>query len=123
VPLMKEQKIIQKATDEPKNQLRKGEVGIRKIYSAIRREEKKEMATNEARVRLASQGLLQKKVSREIVPPPSLFHKDMRSITEMEVAPESVDLIFTDPPYKEHELPIYTLTHSISMVYLLFIGG
>jgi hypothetical protein len=55
-----------------KNQLRKGEVGIRKAYSAIRREEKKEQATDEARTRLATQGLLQRTVTtkREIVPPP-----------------------------------------------------
>ena len=37
-----------------------------------------------------------------------LYNKDFRKYTKAEVKPDSIDLIFTDPPYLEEDLQLYT---------------
>jgi len=43
-----------------------------------------------------------------VMPPtPQLYCGDCRELAEDKIAPESVDLIFTDPPYPKKFLPLY----------------
>lgn len=100
-------KIIEKGSEEQKNLLRKGDVGIRKIYGQIKREEKRHDLIHKAvleRQQFKQQPTIAAKPADGSI---RLFKNDFRKLTEEEVRPESVDLIFTDPPYDYESLPLY----------------
>jgi 16S rRNA G966 N2-methylase RsmD len=104
-------KIIEKATPEQINSLRSGDIGIRKVYSQIRRDEKRNELIQAARNRLKIQdhSVIEKAGARKVVDTPSpyrLYNRDFREIGK-EIEPNSVDLIITDPPYGQDQLPLY----------------
>ena len=104
-------KIIAKGSDQEKNELRKGAVVVRKIYSQVSREDKKIDLINKARqsvmvgnrVTISPTTPIRKD---DTIPHPVLYNKDFREIIHLEIPSDSVDLIFTDPHYNADALPI-----------------
>jgi len=101
-------KIIKQGSEQQKIQLRRGEVGVRKVYGQLRREEKRQELILKARGQddMAAGG---KQTTAMMVPPSDvqLHLGDFRKLTDKQVKPESIDLIFTDPPYDGDSLPLY----------------
>ena len=91
-------KIIIKGGEDQKNALRKGDVGIKKIYGQLRREDRDELI-QKARlappiVQLPHNNQLKQSGNANV----QLYHSDFRLLTEQQITPETVDLIFTEPP-------------------------
>jgi len=101
-------KIIIKGSEDQKDALRKGDVGIKKMYGQLRREERKDELIQKARlappiVQLPSNIQLKKTGNDNV----QLYHSDFRRLTEQQIPSESVDLIFTDPPDDVASLSMY----------------
>jgi tRNA G10 N-methylase Trm11 len=97
-------KIILKGSEDQKNALRKGDVGIRKVYGQLRREERKVELIEKAKIAPTFGPTGKGTAGNAEV---QLYHSDFRQLTEQQIPPESVDLIFTDPPYDAEHLPLY----------------
>jgi len=87
-------KIIAKGSEDQKNSSRKGNVGIRKVYGQLRRDEKREELIEKA-------GIERTKVIKSSTSAPEdntvqLYHNDFLRLTDNQIQPESIDLIFTD---------------------------
>lgn len=91
-------KIVINGSEDQKNALRNGKVGINKIYRQIRDEEiqAKLAASYDATTNTLS--------GDDNV---RLYCSDFRLLTEQQIPSESVDLIFTDPPDSVDSLSIY----------------
>lgn len=95
-------KIIIKGNEDQKNALRKGDVGIQKIYGQLRREERRNELIQSAKLAPPIPQLMQSGNANV-----QLYHSDFRELTEKQIPTESVDLIFTDPPYDADSLTLY----------------
>jgi hypothetical protein len=96
-------KIIIKGSEDQKNALREGDVGIKKIYGQLRREERRNELIQKAK--LATPITQQLKQSGN--PNVQLYHYDFKLLTEQQMASESADLIFTDPRDDGDSLPMF----------------
>jgi hypothetical protein len=96
-------KIIIKGSEDQKNALRGGDVGIKKIYGQLRREERRNELIQKAK--LATPITQQLKQSGN--PNVQLYHSDFRLLTEQQMASQSADLIFTDPSDDGDSLPMF----------------
>lgn len=96
-------KIIIKGSEDQKNALREGDLGIKKIYGQLRREERRNELIQKAK--LATPITQQPKQSGN--PNVQLYHSDFRLLTEQQMTPESAHLIFTDPPDDGDSLPMF----------------
>jgi DNA methylase len=101
------QKIIIKGGEDQKNALRKGDVGIKKIYGQLRREDR-DALIQKARlappiVQLPHNDQLKQSGNANV----QLYHSDFRLLTEQQIPPETVDLIFTEPPDDGDSLSMY----------------
>jgi hypothetical protein len=96
-------KIIIKGSEDQKNALREGDVGIKKIYGQLRREERRNELIQKAK--LATSITQQLKQSGN--PNVQLYHYDFKLLTEQQMASESADLIFTDPRDDGDSLPMF----------------
>ncbi len=72
------------------------------MYNQIRRQEKKEDLFRQ--VRQAVGGECQHETENSS---PKLIPSDFQDIDSATIADSSIDLIFTDPPYKREWLPLY----------------
>jgi hypothetical protein len=97
-------KIITKGSDDQKNALRKGDVGIRKVYGQLRREERRVELIDKAKL-VPSHGAAGKTQSGNANV--QLYHSDFRKLDEQQMPSESADLMFTDPPYDAEHLHLY----------------
>ena len=95
-------KIIEKGTEEQKSSLRRGTIGMTNVYNQIRRQEKKEDLIRQ--VQQAGGGECQHETEISI---PKLIQSDFQEIDSATIADSSIDLIFTDPPYKREWIPSY----------------
>ena len=91
----KGREIIKKAPEELKDQLRKRKVKIDKAYGLIQKQQKKQELIN----------------AKPILDFPKdsikLFHGDFIEKSKEFVADNSIDLLFTDPPYASEYLSLY----------------
>jgi ParB-like chromosome segregation protein Spo0J len=88
------EEILKKASDETKQKLRKGKTTINKVSNAIKKEEKRQALTN----------------TESIIKLPDsikLIHGDFKEESKKQIPDNSIDLIFTDPPYTEESLSSY----------------
>jgi len=92
-------KIIIKDSEDQKNALRKGDVGVQKIYGQIRREERRDELIQNAKLAPSIPQLMQSGNANV-----QLYHSDFRDLTDLQLPSESGDLIFTQPP---DSLPLY----------------
>lgn len=105
-------KILDKGTPDQINALRAGDLSIRKVYSQIRREEKRDDLIRQARDRLKIQEPTTivrdnghtKTLDFDWSQRCTLYNKDFRQV---QIAPDSVDLIVTDPPYTQDQLYLF----------------
>ena len=95
-------RIIEKGTEEQKNSLRRGTIGITNVYNQIRRQKQKE-ALNRQVQEVAANG---SQNNKEIVSRAQLIHANFQSIEADLIGDKSLDLVFTDPPTKE-SVPLY----------------
>ncbi len=95
-------KIIQKGTEDQKNSLRRGNIGLTNVYNQIRRQEQKEEQTRQ--VQEAAGGGCHADTESSRV---KLIHGDFQNIDAAAIGDNSIDLIFTDPPYDKEWLPSY----------------
>lgn len=86
-------KIIELGSDEVKQKLREGKTTISKEYQKIQKEQKKRQ-------------LMSKVPKMELPENCQLFHGDFEEIGK-NIPDNSIDLIFTDPPYGSEGLEIY----------------
>ena len=101
-------KIITKGSEDQKNVLRKGDVGIKKIYRQLRREEKEAELIEKAKLappiaQLVQNNQLKQRGNANV----QLYHSDFRELTEQQIPSKSVDLIVTHPPDDGDSLPMY----------------
>ena len=85
--------ILHKATPDFIDKARKGQKAINKVYNLIQKEEKRSILINEAS-------------KFELPDNVQLVNDDFREYCKL-IPDNSIDLIFTDPPYPRRDLPIY----------------
>ncbi len=85
--------IIKKASEELKEQVRSGKIPINKAYTTIRKEEKREKRHEEI-----------KKIQVNLPETITLYNQEFQTAP---IKPNSVALMFTDPPYHEKYLPLF----------------
>ena len=97
-------KIIEQGTEEQKAKLREGKESTNKIYNEIVKAQKKEELLKNAKI--SSLYLIQTKDNNNF----NTYKLLLGDLTEKgkEISDESIDLIFTDPPYSTESLSIYT---------------
>jgi ParB/Sulfiredoxin domain len=101
-------KIIIKGSDDQKNALRKGDVGIKKVYGQLRREERRDELIRKAKLAPPIAQLLHNnQLKQSGNANAQLYHSDFRLLTEQQIPSGSVDLIFTDPPDDVASLSMY----------------
>jgi 16S rRNA G966 N2-methylase RsmD len=96
-------KIIEKGTEDQKNNLRKDIIGITNVYNQIRRQEQKEDLIRQVQEAAASGSQHGKEIASRI----KLIQGDFQYIDAATIGDKSIDLIFTDPPYHKEWLPMY----------------
>lgn len=96
----KAETIIQKGNSEQLQRLRDGKAKVSKIYDYITKSEKKLKLQSDL-LAITASGRTGETLNE------SLFCGDFREQGQEKIKNESVDLIFTDPPYKTEDLPIY----------------
>jgi 16S rRNA G966 N2-methylase RsmD len=85
--------IIDKASDKQKEKLNCGAKSINELYSAIQKEEKRQELINTKSIIELPEGC-------------KLYLADFRTKSK-DIPDNSIDLIFTDPPYDKESLPLY----------------
>ena len=98
-------KIIEEGTEEQKNKLRDGKESTNKIYNAIVKAKKKDELLKNSKVLLSS--VVTTDTCNNNYDSYKLFLGDLIE-KEKEISNESIDLIFTDPPYSTDHLHIYS---------------
>jgi 16S rRNA G966 N2-methylase RsmD len=88
-------KVKQNSSEETKKKLRSGKGSIKKEYDKIRKEEKKQEALAQPPVISLPQNV-------------ELHHADFVSYCEDNIPTNSVDMIYTDPPYGEDAVHYYS---------------
>ena len=96
-------KIIEKGTEDQKNNLRKDTIGITNVYNQIRRQEQKEDLIRQVQEAAASGSQHGKEIASRI----KLIQGDFQYVDTATIGDKSIDLIFTDPPYHKEWLPMY----------------
>jgi ParB-like chromosome segregation protein Spo0J len=96
-------KIIEKGTENQKNNLRKDTIGITSVYNQIRRQEQKEDLIRQVQEAGASGSQPDKEIAARV----NLIQGDFQYIDTTAIGDKSIDLIFTDPPYHKEWLPMY----------------
>jgi ParB-like chromosome segregation protein Spo0J len=96
-------KIIEKGTEDQKNNLRKDSVGITNVYNQIRRQEQKEDLIRQVQ----EAGANGSQHGKEIISRVNLIQGDFQYMDTTAIGDKSIDLIFTDPPYHKEWLPKY----------------
>jgi site-specific DNA-methyltransferase (adenine-specific) len=96
-------KIIEKGTEDQKNNLRKDIIGITNVYNQIRRQEQKEDLIRQVQEAAANGSQHGKEIASRI----KLIQGDFQYIDAATIGDKSIDLIFTDPPYHKEWLPMY----------------
>jgi ParB-like chromosome segregation protein Spo0J len=96
-------KIIEKGTEDQKNNLRKDTIGITSVYNQIRRQEQKEDLIRQVQEACASGSQPDKEIAARV----NLIQGDFQYIDTTAIGDKSIDLIFTDPPYHKEWLPMY----------------
>src|SRR6266540_959614 len=86
--------ILKKARKEDIEKLNSGKKTISKIYRKVMKEEKRKQ-------------LMQMKPLIELPDGVKLFCSDFREITKKEIKDNSIDLIFSDPPYDHNGISLY----------------
>jgi ParB-like chromosome segregation protein Spo0J len=97
------EKIIEKGTEDQKNNLRKDTIGITNVYNQIRRQEQKEDLIRQVQEAATSGSQRGKDIASRI----KLIQGDFQYIDAATIGDKSIDLIFTDPPYHKEWLPMY----------------
>jgi ribosomal protein S17E len=87
-------KIIEKGTEDQKNNLRKDIIGITNVYNQIRRQEQKEDLIRQVQEAGASGSQPDKEIAARV----NLIQGDFQYIDTTAIGDKSIDLIFTDPP-------------------------
>lgn len=95
-------KIIEEGTEEQKNKLREGKKSTNKIYNEIMKAKKKEELLNNSQISSLA-GVTPNNDYK-------LFKLFLGDLIEKgkEISEESIDLIFTDPPYSNEHRQIYS---------------
>jgi site-specific DNA-methyltransferase (adenine-specific) len=96
-------KIIEKGTEDQKNNLRKDIIGITNVYNQIRRQEQKEDLIRQVQEAATNGSQHGKEIASRI----KLIQGDFQYIDAATIGDKSIDLIFTDPPYHKEWLPMY----------------
>jgi hypothetical protein len=96
-------KIIIKANQSQKNALREGKVGVKKIYRQLRREERRDELIQKAKLAVP----IAHQVEQSGNPKVQLYHSDFRQLNDGQIAPGSVNIIFTSPPDDRESLSAY----------------
>jgi DNA modification methylase len=96
-------KIMEEGTEDQKNSLRRDTVGITYVYNQIRKQEQKEDLIRQVQEAAASRSQL----SNEIASRAQLILRDFQSIDADSIGDNSIDLVFTDPPYSKEWVPLY----------------
>jgi site-specific DNA-methyltransferase (adenine-specific) len=97
-------KIIEKSSEEVKQRLRSGKARIGKEYNNLQKQEKRQQLLEEARIN-----------KRELPQGFKLINADFREVTAEQIPDNSIDCIFTDPPYNIESLPLYEGLASLAM--------
>jgi DNA modification methylase/ParB-like chromosome segregation protein Spo0J len=95
-------KIIEEGTEEQKNKLREGKESTNQIYNEIMKAKKKEELLNNLQI-----SSLAEVTTNKDYKPFKLFLGDLIEKGK-EIPDESIDLIFTDPPYSTEQIQIYS---------------
>ena len=90
--------VREQAPEEVKQRLRRGQTTITKEYNDIKREHRRAEKKKEIKKKAEDLELPQKV---------SLYNMKIEDVTNKQVQDNSVDLIFTDPPYKDEYLYLY----------------
>ena len=99
-------KIIQEGTEDQKYKLRERNESTNKIYNEIVKAKKKdELLKNSKALQLVG---VSTDTYNNNYKPFKLFLGDLIEIGEREIANESIDLIFTDPPYSSDSIDIFS---------------
>jgi hypothetical protein len=96
-------KIIEKGTEDQKNNLRKDTIGITNVYNQIRRQEQKGDLIRQVQEAAASGSQHGKEIASRI----KLIKGDFQYVDTATIEDKSIDLILTDPPYHKEWLPMY----------------
>jgi DNA modification methylase/ParB-like chromosome segregation protein Spo0J len=99
-------KIIEEGSEEQKNKIREGIESTNKIYKEIVKAKKKDEFLKNSKV-LPSLGITTD-TSNNNYQPFKLILGDFMEIGEKKIANESIDLIFTDPPYSSDCINIFS---------------
>ena len=91
--------IAERVDEDTKEKLRRGDTSIHAEYKAIKKEEKQK---EKAATRAAKASAAKKEITDDY----NILHGDFRELAKG-IADESVDLIFTDPPYDRKAMPMY----------------
>ncbi|MGH9981074.1 MAG: DNA modification methylase [Nitrososphaeraceae archaeon] len=110
-------KIIEQGSEEQKENLREGKESTNKIYNEIVKAQKKEELLKKVKTSLSS--LLTQDENNNSNNNSNNFNTYqllLGDLTEKgkEILEESIDLIFTDPPYSTESIPIYSELESLA---------
>jgi ParB-like chromosome segregation protein Spo0J len=99
-------KIIEKGTEEQKNNL--STIGMANVYNQIRRQEKKDLIRQVRQQQTASAECQHDREQHNTENSRAkLIQSDFQEIDSAAIGDSSIDLIFTDPPFKREWLPLY----------------
>lgn len=108
-------KIIEEGTEEQKYKIRERKESTNKIYHEIVRAKKKDKLLKDSKALESLVGITD--TDNNNYKPFKLFLGDFIEIGEKEIANESVDFIFTDPPYSSDSIHIFSkLAHFANRV-------
>ncbi|MGC1932685.1 MAG: hypothetical protein WA667_27240 [Candidatus Nitrosopolaris sp.] len=96
-------RLSKKVLKTKKSSLRRGTIGTTNVHNQIRRQEQKEDLIRQ--VQEATGGGCQH--DKEMLSRAKLIHLDFQDIDTVIIGDNSIDLIFTDPPYHKQWLPLY----------------
>jgi ParB-like chromosome segregation protein Spo0J len=100
--------ILEKGSEGEKRRVLNGKTRIDKAYKRIKNVERRTMLIEEAKYNLETKSLFDaNNVILENKLGCKLFHGDFREVAQQKIPDNSVDLIFTDPPYDKESLSIY----------------
>jgi 16S rRNA G966 N2-methylase RsmD len=106
--------IHEKAPEEIKNQLRKGDISINDAYVKIRRQEKE--AEHQEQIKVIQS------ITGQLPDSCNLICGDLK-VECMKLEPQSIDYIITDPPYGKEYLQLYADLSEVSKYVLKPMGS
>jgi ParB-like chromosome segregation protein Spo0J len=104
-------KIIKEGTEEQKNKLDKGKESTNKIYNEIVKTNKIKELLKDTKTLSSIQSTANNNNNYN---PCKLFLGDLKEKGKEEIADESIDLIFTDPPYATDSVYIYSEVEALA---------